>query len=165
MSCPNETPILLNSVVCVNACPLGFIQSSEDETECVQDISCPETFSVIANSNVECTKPKITIVDGQNCPAGYEEWISNECYKNCPVNFISNGLTCMKQTVTRDGSTPTSEFSLLPILISFLCFIGLLWLGYTVLNHVKFSTEHLSQEDLLLRKINTYFLQKTSEIQ
>ena len=173
-SCPRDTSIRLESGICVSKCPSGYVQSSNDETECVQNIPCPSGFSNIPNSNVECNKPFIQISSTDKCQENYEEWTSLKCYQKCPSPLLSNGTTCLKPTITRDATTTTEKctffhhrlyvggpcvISSTEIIFGVLLLMFIVWIGTLFFKHINFK-EYKSTDEELINNINNYFLQK-----
>jgi hypothetical protein len=166
-------PVRLNSGVCVSACPLGYIQSTEEETECVVNSFCPFGFTASPTSNVECQKPFVTISSGEKCANGYEEWDDLKCYQNCPGSLISNGTVCEKQTITRDSTVPTTQcdtilfyapyagascrLSLLGSVIVLICILSLLGIVFYVMNLMRQINPNIKKEEELIRQIDSYF--------
>jgi hypothetical protein len=179
VKCNSKTPVLLETGVCVSSCPPFHIQSTEDPTECVSFLNCPVGFTPVLGSNVECNKPSpLVITEGETCAAGYEEWERNLCYMSCPPTYTDNGLSCFKNTVTRDsapafqeetcgvfyslGSNNTCKLSAIGIALLVVCILGLCYLLHIIYQHlrnlVRESKRPILVQDQILNKINSYFL-------
>jgi len=178
MSCPPQTPIEVSPGFCASACPSGYVQSTEDVYECVSSIACPVGFTAVTGNNTQCRKPApLTITQGQSCGVGYDEWEQNKCYVSCPAGFTDNGLSCIKNSFTRDAH-PLAEqcntifqyaayegaactFSPIGLWIITLCVIGFVWLFYIMYKFIQRSyyrsTHRLTNDEEILEQINGYF--------
>ena len=170
MTCPSQYPILLFLKYCVSQCPSGYVQSSEDVFECVSQVQCPANFTAKQGSNVECIKPAPTPIQyGDQCASGYEEWVQNFCYQNCPPPFLDNGISCLKPTLTRDyvlldecksiflTSSPSGcKVSATGISLFIVLSIGLIWIVWMF---YKLFKGRVSKEPLqsVIDEINAYF--------
>jgi hypothetical protein len=174
VTCPSEFPILLFSEYCVSQCPFGYVQSSEDVFECVSQVQCPTNFTIKQGSNVECTKPAPSqITYGEKCEDGYEEWVSNFCFLNCPEPFLDNGISCLKPTITRDYTPPSSQcdsifltysstgckVSAIGISIFTVLSIGIIWLVWMFFELFK-TRNPKDPLDSAIKNIETYFKTK-----
>jgi hypothetical protein len=164
----------------VSACPQNYTQSSDDPYECVSTIPCPDGFTAKEGSNTECNKPApTTITESQSCAPGFDEWEQNLCYESCPVGFTDNGLSCLKNSLTRDAVILLKHcssilyyspfegapciFSPIGVLIVGLCGIFFLWSIYVVykfMNDTSFLNKTCSTDKSLLKRINSYFVSK-----
>ncbi len=176
MACPDSIPIRLDSGICVSPCPSGYIQSSDEETECVVNVFCPFGFNATPSSNVECHKPFLTIAIGEKCEEGYEEWDDLKCYQNCPPLLISNGTVCEKQTITRDSTYPYTQcdsilfyapysgapcrLSLLGSLIVLICVLCVLGILFFIINFKSELNPLIKMEKKLINQIDSYFYNK-----
>jgi hypothetical protein len=137
-------------------------------------LSCPVGFTAKVGSNVECTKPSpLAITNGQMCPEGYEEWVSNFCFVTCPAPLLNNGFSCFKPTLTRDyvplpsecknlfltASLSGCKLSAIGICLILLLAIGIGWILWMIYTHFIKQTKK-EPVDTVLNQIDAYFKRK-----
>jgi len=176
VTCPSQYPLLLLLKYCVSQCPPNYVQSSEDVFECVSQVQCPPNFILKSGSNVECTKPAPSQIQyGEQCAEGYEEWVQNFCFQNCPLPFLDNGVSCLKPTLTRDyvpleassecksiflnSSLTGCKLSAIGISIFIVLSIGIFWLMWMFFKVFK-TLSVKDPVETAIKKIDLYFNQK-----
>lgn len=97
----------LTGTVCYSDCPAGTIVSGSYVDACVSTVPCP-LGTVDDVTGMTCTKvPPIGIEEKSgSCPTGYTEWVVDQCYIDCPPQFLENGTDCRKKIVVRRAADP-----------------------------------------------------------
>ena len=110
MSCLTGYTLIRN--ICYEDCPSGYDAAEEDPSICVRNaISCADAgfTSDLVNPSTICVKTPVPAVDGL-CATNYTQWVSGQCYINCPPIFQENGLSCLKRSIQRYSILPTCSF-------------------------------------------------------
>lgn len=106
-SCPSGMTLVAD--LCRGPCPTGSTSPADYPNVCVSTVPCP-TGTANDFTGLQCDKTTqgAGIVPATNnaCPQGYTQWTTGYCYIDCSVQFLENGLSCIKKSVVRDSAQP-----------------------------------------------------------
>ena len=109
LQCPSNKELIDD--LCYSKCPAGYEVQSVDFMVCVATTPCP--YSITTQDTADnglCNKVSFSLTNG-TCSEGYTQWLSGECFANCPLGFIDNGLSCGKRYLDRVSSYPNCSSS------------------------------------------------------
>jgi len=88
MKCPEHYDYVDGD--CYKKCPTNYKRSRDDPSDCLLNVACPVGTYIQGNS---CIKNWIPPASGA-CPVGYQMWVLNQCYANCPEPFLEGAEKC-----------------------------------------------------------------------
>jgi hypothetical protein len=109
LQCPSNKELIDD--LCYSRCPPGYEVQTIDVLACVATVPCPYSITVQDPAdNALCNKVSFSLTNG-TCSDGYTQWLNGECFANCPLGFMDNGLSCSKRSLDRLTSYPTCSSS------------------------------------------------------